>query len=73
MAAGTPSKDYQFVLIREDFDAFRSKAAAVKEVKRKWANQEPRERVGWFVAKVETYYEPDYEIKADPTAIADMP
>jgi hypothetical protein len=37
MAAGEPSEDYQWVLIPEEFDAFRTKDAAVKEAKRRWA------------------------------------
>ena len=55
MAVGKPSKDYQYVLIPEDFDAFRSKAAAIRQLKRQWANQEVGQRVGWFIAKVQFY------------------
>jgi hypothetical protein len=69
MAVGKPSKDYQYVLIPEDFDAFRSKAAAIRQLKRQWANQEVGQRVGWFIAKVEFYEEPDYEIKSEETPI----
>lgn len=69
MAAGEPSEDYQWVLIPDEFDAFRTKEAAVKEAKRRWANQQPGERAGWFTAKIQSYLEPDYEIDVDETPI----
>jgi hypothetical protein len=59
MAAGEPSEDYQWLLIPDEFDAFRTKEAAVKEAKRRWANQQPGERAGWFTAKIQSYLEPD--------------
>ena len=65
----TPSREYPFVLVSEDAPAFRDHRSAVRELKRQWAAQEPADRVGHFVAKVETYVEPDYEVKAEETPV----
>ena len=65
----TPSREYPFVLVSEDAPAFRDHRSAVRELKRRWAAQEPADRVGHFVAKVETYVEPDYEVEAEETPV----
>jgi hypothetical protein len=65
----TPSREYPFVLVGEDAPAFRDHRSAVRELKRRWAAQEPADRVGHFVARVETYVEPDYEVEAEETPV----
>ena len=60
----TPSWDYPFVLVSEECPAYRDHASAIRELKKKWAAQEKAERVGYFIARVETYVEPDYEVRA---------
>jgi hypothetical protein len=72
MAAGTPSKEYPYILVPEDHPAFRNKKAAIRDAKKRWAAQEPAERIGHFIAKVESYLEPDYEIKFTDTPISQM-
>jgi hypothetical protein len=59
----TPSCDYPFVLVPEDQPAFRDHASAKRELKRQWAAQEPADRSGYFLAKVEDFLEPDYGIE----------
>jgi hypothetical protein len=65
----TASREYPFVLVSEDSLAFRDHPSAVRELKRRWAAQEPADRVGHFVAKVETYVEPDYGVEAKETPV----
>jgi hypothetical protein len=65
----TASREYPFVLVSEDALAFRDHRSAVRELKRRWAAQEPADRVGHFVARVETYVEPDYGVEAEETPV----
>jgi hypothetical protein len=65
----TPSREYPFVLVSEDALAFSDQRSAIRELKRRWAAQEPADRAGHFVAKVETYVEPDYEVDAEETPV----
>jgi len=65
----TPSGDYPFVLVREDLLAFRDHSSALRELKKQWAAQAPGARVSYFIARVETYVEPDYEVEAHETPV----
>ena len=59
-----PSADYPIILVPEDSHAFRDNQSAKRELKRQWAAQRPAERVGYFIARVESFVEPDYEVDA---------
>jgi hypothetical protein len=65
----TPSWDYPFVLVSEDWPAHRDHASAIRALKKKWAAEEKAERVGYFIARVETYVEPDYEFQTCETPV----
>jgi hypothetical protein len=65
-------RSIQYILVPEDHPAFRNKKAAIRDAKKRWAAQEPAERIGHFIAKVESYLEPDYEIKFTDTPISQM-
>jgi hypothetical protein len=67
MATGTPSREYAFVVISEDDTAYRSKEDAERGLKRKWAPQAPGERVGYFIAKIVSYFEPEYDFEVHET------
>jgi hypothetical protein len=69
MARGEPSREYPYVFVPDDFDAFSSKEAAIREAKRRWAAQQPAQRTGFFIAKILSYVEPDYEIDHEETLI----
>jgi hypothetical protein len=72
MPTGTPSKEYPYVLVPEDHPAFRNKKAAIRNAKKNWAAQEPAERIGYFIAKVESFIEPDYGIEVAETPISEI-
>ena len=63
MASGKVSKDYRWVLLREECDAFISKEEAVKQARRQWTAH-PHHRVPYYVAKAESYIEPEGHVKA---------
>jgi hypothetical protein len=72
MPTGTPSNEYRYVLVPEDHPAFRNKKAAIRNAKKNWAAQQPAERIGYFIAKVESFIEPDYGIKVIETPISEV-
>ena len=51
MASGKVSKEYPWVLIREECDAFRTKDEAVKQAKRQWTATHPHHRVPYYIAE----------------------
>ena len=53
MASGKVSKEYPFVLIREECDAFSTKKEAIKQAERQWTATHPHHRVPYYVAKAE--------------------
>jgi hypothetical protein len=59
-----PSGNYPFILVPEDSRAFHDHASAIRELKKHWAAQNPAQRIGYFIARVETFVEPDYEVEA---------
>jgi hypothetical protein len=65
----TPSEDYPIILVPEDSTAYRDHASAIRELKRIWAAQAPADRVGYFIARVKSYVEADYEVDAYETPI----
>jgi uncharacterized membrane protein YgcG len=65
----TPSHDYPIILVSEDTQAFRDHPSAIRELKKRWAAQEPAKRVGYFIAEVKTYVEADYDVKAAETDV----
>jgi hypothetical protein len=60
---GAPSKEYQWVLVPEDHPAFRDREAAERDLRKRWAAQTPAQRNRQVLAKVETYFDPDYDVK----------
>jgi hypothetical protein len=42
------------------------------ETQKNWAAQEPAERIGYFIAKVESFIEPDYGIEVAETPISEI-
>jgi hypothetical protein len=69
MPKGTPSKECPYVLVPEDQVAFDDPVSAVREAKRQWAAQEPAQRIGYFIAMIQAYAEPDYEVDAAVTPV----
>ena len=69
MAAGTPSCEFPYVLIPEDYHAFRDKKAAERDAKRRWASQDPAQRNAFYFAKVISIFEPDYCVGLEETSI----
>ena len=69
MASGKVSKDYRWVLIREECDAFISKEEAVKQAKRQWTATHPHHRVPYYVAEAKWYIEPKGQVEADETQL----
>jgi hypothetical protein len=70
MESGRVSKEYPYVLIREECDAFRTKEDAIRQAKKQWAClRDPCERVGYYIAKVELHIEPKYDIEIKETPI----
>jgi hypothetical protein len=69
MATEKPSKEYPFVYVGEDHAAFRSKRAAVRDIKRRWAAQDEAERNAYYIARVETFVEPEYDFDATATKV----
>jgi hypothetical protein len=67
----TPSADYPFILVPEDSLAFRDHPSAIRELTKQWAAQQPANRIGYFIARVESYVEADYEVEATETAVGD--
>ena len=59
-----PSGNYPFILVPEDSRAFPDHPSAIRELRKRWAAQEPAERIGYFIARVESFVEPDYEVGA---------
>ena len=72
MASGKVSKEYPFVLIREECDAFISKEEAVKQARRQWTAH-PHHRVPYYVAEVKWYIEPKGQVEADETRLPPLP
>jgi hypothetical protein len=70
MSAGTPSEDYQYVLIDEDHAAFRDPQAAKREANRRYAAQTPAQRGVWYIAKVTSYVEPDYGLTSKELSLS---
>lgn len=64
MASGKVSKEYPFVLIREECEAFSTKKEAIKQAERQWTATHPHHRVPYYVAKAELYIEPEGHVKA---------
>jgi hypothetical protein len=64
MASGKVSKEYPCVLIREECDAFSTKKEAIKQAERQWTATHPHHRVPYYVAKAESYIEPEGHVKA---------
>ena len=64
MASGKVSREYPFVLIREECDAFSTKAEAIKQAERQWTATHPSHRVAYYIAKAESYIEPEGQVKA---------
>jgi hypothetical protein len=60
--AGTPSREYQYILVREDHPAFHNEAAAKRAAKKEWAAQPAGERVSYVLAKAAKLLEPDYGV-----------
>ena len=48
MASGKVSKEYPFVLIREECDAFSTKKEAIKQAERQWTATHPHHRVPYY-------------------------
>ena len=71
MAKGAPSREYPYVLVPEDQLAFDDPESAVREAKRQWAAQEPAQRIGYFIAMIQAYAEPDYEVDVAVTSVWD--
>ena len=69
----TPSGDYPIILVPEDSLAFRDHPSAIRELKKQWAAQQPAQRVGYFIAKVESYVEADYQVQANETPVGGGP
>jgi len=67
MASGKVSREYPFVLIREECDAFRTKEEAIKQAKRQWTATHPPHRVPYYIAKAVSYIEPKGQVEADET------
>ena len=67
MASGKVSKEYPFVLIREECDAFSTKEEAIKQAKRQWTATHPHHRVPYYIAKAVSYIEPKGQVEADET------
>jgi hypothetical protein len=64
MATEKPSQEFPFVYVSEDHLAFRTKKAAVRDIKKRWAAQDEAERKAFYIANVETLVEPEYDFKA---------
>jgi hypothetical protein len=60
----TPSRDYPFVLVPEDQQAFRNPRSAIRALKKQWAGQDPANRNSYFIAQVVRYVEADYDVDA---------
>ena len=69
MASGKVSQQYRWVLIREECDAFSTKEEAIKQAKRQWTATHPHHRVPYYVAKAESYIEPEGHVKACETKL----
>jgi hypothetical protein len=65
----TPSDEFPFVLVPEDTPAFRDRRSAIRELKKTWAAERAADRVGYFIARVESFVEADYEVQANETPI----
>ena len=68
MASGKVSKEYRFVLIREECDAFITKEEAVKQARRQWTAH-PHHRVPYYVAEAKWYIEPEGQVEACETEL----
>jgi acyl-CoA reductase-like NAD-dependent aldehyde dehydrogenase len=62
--AGTPSREYKYILVREDHPAYRDWEAAIRAAKKEWAAQSAAERATYVLARAERLLEPDYGIDA---------
>jgi hypothetical protein len=60
--AGTPSKEYKYILVSEDCPAYRDWEAAKRAAKKEWAAQPAAERVVYVLARAERLLEPDYGV-----------
>jgi len=67
MASGKVSKDYRWVLLREECDAFISKEEAVKQARRQWTATHPHHRVPYYVAHAVSYIEPEGQVEVCET------
>ena len=67
MASGKVSKEYPFVLIREECDAFSTKKEAIKQAKRQWTATHPHHRVPYYVAHAVSYIEPEGQVEVCET------
>ena len=67
MASGKVSKEYPFVFIREECDAFISKEEAVKQARRQWTATHPHHRVPYYVAHAVSYIEPEGQVEVCET------
>ena len=68
MASGKVSKEYRWVLIREECDAFITKEEAVKQARRQWTAH-PHHRVPYYVAEAKWYIEPEGQVEACETEL----
>jgi hypothetical protein len=57
-----PSGNYPIILVPEDSRAFPDHRSAIRELRKQWAAQAPADRTGYFIARVESFVEPDYEV-----------
>ena len=69
MASGKVSKEYRFVLIREECDAFITKEEAVKQARRQWTATHPHHRVPYYIAEAKFYIEPKGQVEVEETPL----
>ena len=69
MASGKVSKEYPFVLIREECDAFSTKAEAIKQAERQWTATHPHHRVPYYIAEAKFYIEPKGQVEVEETPL----
>jgi hypothetical protein len=66
---GTPSSENPYIVVPENFPAFKDEDAAKRYIKKNWAAVPAAQRERYVLAKVVEFVDPDYDIKIIETPI----
>ena len=60
---GTPFAEYPWIVVSENHPAFKDEDAAKRYVKKQWAALTASQRDRFVLAKINKFFDPDYEVK----------